>query len=52
MYLTAHFADKNWKLDKKILNFHHITSQSRDVMAKTVEMCLSERGINCFESDT
>ncbi|CAJ2670329.1 unnamed protein product [Trifolium pratense] len=52
MCLTAHFIDKDWKMHKKVLNFSQVTSHKREVMAKTVEQCLNEWGLNCVLSLT
>ncbi|RDX81411.1 putative mediator of RNA polymerase II transcription subunit 37c, partial [Mucuna pruriens] len=46
MCLTAHFIDNNWKLQKTMLNFCQITSQSEKTMVKTVEHCLNNWGLN------
>nr|KYP45684.1 Putative AC transposase [Cajanus cajan] len=44
--LIAHFVDNNWKLQKKILNFHQIMGHPGEIMAKNVEICLNEWVLN------
>ncbi|XP_022748818.1 zinc finger BED domain-containing protein RICESLEEPER 2-like [Durio zibethinus] len=46
MCLTAHFIDKDWKLNKKILNFCPISSHKGEAIGKTVEKCLHDSGID------
>lgn len=38
--------DNNWRLKKEIINFCQVMSHTREVMARKVEHCLSEWGIN------
>ncbi|CAK8541604.1 unnamed protein product [Lathyrus sativus] len=52
MCLTAHFIDNDWKMNKKVLNFSQVISHSQAVMAKIVEHCLNEWGINYLLSLT
>jgi len=46
MYLTTHFIDNEWNLHKKILNFRQVISHTGEAMAKFVESCLHEWGLN------
>ncbi|KAL3637488.1 hypothetical protein CASFOL_018656 [Castilleja foliolosa] len=44
--ITAHFVDKNWKLQKKIINFRVVPHPHKgDVIAKVIESCLLEWGL-------
>ncbi|KAF6175459.1 hypothetical protein GIB67_021949 [Kingdonia uniflora] len=46
MVLTAHFVDKDWKLQKKIINFRVLPHPHKgEAIAKAVENCLLEWGI-------
>ena len=45
MSLTVHFIDDNWTLYKRILNFSPITSHKGEAIAKVLEKCLIEWGI-------
>uniref|UniRef100_K7MDE2 BED-type domain-containing protein n=1 Tax=Glycine max TaxID=3847 RepID=K7MDE2_SOYBN len=44
--LTTNFIDNDRKLNKKILNFRHVRSHMREAMAKFVESCVNEWGLN------
>ena len=44
MCITAHFIDREWKLNKKIISFIPITSYRGEYIAKALENCLSEWG--------
>ena len=46
MCLTTNFIDNDRKLNKKILNFRQVRSHMREAMAKFVESCLNEWGLN------
>ncbi|KAG2711774.1 hypothetical protein I3760_04G092600 [Carya illinoinensis] len=46
MCLTAHFIDKNWKLQKKIINFCLIPNHRGDAIGRYVESCLLNWGID------
>ncbi|WVZ14298.1 hypothetical protein V8G54_011864 [Vigna mungo] len=41
MSLTVHFIDKDWKLQKEILNFSQTAGHSGELIAKHVEACLN-----------
>ncbi|CAH9087007.1 unnamed protein product [Cuscuta epithymum] len=45
MVLTAHFIDRNWMLHKRILNFCVIPNHKGESVAKLLEECLVEWGI-------
>lgn len=46
MCLTAHYIDKDWKLQKRIINFCVLATTHRDdAIAQAVEKCLLEWGI-------
>ena len=45
MCITAHFIDDEWKLHKRILSFVPVTSHRGEYIAKVLEMCLLEWGI-------
>ncbi|XP_073032144.1 zinc finger BED domain-containing protein RICESLEEPER 2-like isoform X2 [Primulina eburnea] len=46
MCLTAHFIDKNWILQKRILNFSPISSHKGDDMAIVITKCLLDWGLD------
>ncbi|XP_059635281.1 zinc finger BED domain-containing protein RICESLEEPER 2-like [Cornus florida] len=47
MCLTAHYIDKDWRLQKKIINFRVVpTPHNGDIIAQAVEGCLLEWGID------
>ncbi|KAL4275935.1 hypothetical protein AHAS_Ahas20G0156900 [Arachis hypogaea] len=46
MYLTAHFIDVDWKLQKKILNFCQVTGHMGEIMAQNVEAYLNSWKLN------
>lgn len=46
MCLTAHFIDKDWKLQKRILNFCPISSHRGDAIARAIEVCLKSWGLD------
>ncbi|XP_075503957.1 zinc finger BED domain-containing protein RICESLEEPER 2-like [Primulina tabacum] len=46
MCLTAHFIDKNWNLQKRILNFSPISSHKGDDMAIVITKCLLDWGLD------
>ncbi|KZV39550.1 zinc finger BED domain-containing protein RICESLEEPER 2-like [Dorcoceras hygrometricum] len=46
MCLTAHFIDKNWKLQKRIINFCPITSHKGEAISLAIENCLRDWGID------
>ncbi|KAG2711418.1 hypothetical protein I3760_04G076400 [Carya illinoinensis] len=46
MCLTAHFIDKNWKLQKKIINFCLIPNHRGETIGRYVESCLLDWGID------
>lgn len=46
MCLTAHFLNSDWRLQKRILNFHHLPPPHTGLMiSDTIFSCLSEWGI-------
>ncbi|KAK9273474.1 hypothetical protein L1049_018284 [Liquidambar formosana] len=45
MCLTGHFIDKDWKLQKRILNFCVVTSHKGEVIGHAIESCLLEWGL-------
>ena len=47
MYLTTHFLDKDWKLQKMIINFCVVLNPHRgEVIAQAIETCLLGWGID------
>lgn len=46
MCLTAHFIDKDWNLQKKIINFCPITSHKGESISLAIEACLRDWGID------
>ncbi|XP_022775847.1 zinc finger BED domain-containing protein RICESLEEPER 2-like [Durio zibethinus] len=46
MCLTAHFIDKDWKLNEKILNFCLIFSHKGEAIGEVIEKCLRDWGID------
>ena len=45
MCITAHFIDREWKLNKKIISFVSVTSHRGEYIAKALENYLSEWGL-------
>ncbi|KAK2645899.1 hypothetical protein Ddye_021094 [Dipteronia dyeriana] len=45
MCLTAHFVDRNWKLQKKILSFCPISNHKGNTIGKILETCLKSWAI-------
>ncbi|CAL5347426.1 unnamed protein product [Camellia sinensis] len=52
MCLTAHFIDKDWNLQKRILNFSVISSHKGEAIGKAVESCLVDWGIEKISTIT
>ena len=48
MCLMCHFIDKNWQLQKMIMNFCPIDNHKGDAIGKAVETCLLAWGIDRF----
>ncbi|WOL08586.1 zinc finger BED domain-containing protein RICESLEEPER 2-like [Canna indica] len=46
MCITAHFIDRKWKVQKKILNFCPISSHRGENIGKAIEKCLNDWGID------
>jgi hypothetical protein len=46
MCITAHFIDNNWTLQSRVLSFCQVTSHSGDVIANTIDNCLTDWGLN------
>ncbi|XP_077221637.1 zinc finger BED domain-containing protein RICESLEEPER 1-like [Tasmannia lanceolata] len=46
MFLTAHYIENDWKLNKKIINFCPISSHKSEAIGKAVEKCLFDWDIN------
>ncbi|KAH0748649.1 hypothetical protein KY290_027881 [Solanum tuberosum] len=45
MVITAHWINEEWNLQKKILNFFHIPDHKGETIAKGIEACLLDWGI-------
>ncbi|XP_049400057.1 zinc finger BED domain-containing protein RICESLEEPER 1-like [Solanum stenotomum] len=45
MVITAHWIDDEWKLQKKILNFFQTPDHKGETIAKAIESCLLDWGI-------
>ncbi|KAI4328613.1 hypothetical protein L6164_020951 [Bauhinia variegata] len=45
MYLTIHFIDERWRLQKRILNFSQIDNHKGEIIGKEIDRCLREWGI-------
>jgi len=45
MVITAHWIDDNWNLQKKILNFFQVPDHKGETIAKGIEVCLLDWGI-------
>ncbi|KAL3363169.1 hypothetical protein AABB24_012459 [Solanum stoloniferum] len=45
MVITAHWINDEWNLQKKILNFFHIPDHKGETIAKGIEACLLDWGI-------
>ncbi|XP_031127642.1 zinc finger BED domain-containing protein RICESLEEPER 2-like [Ipomoea triloba] len=52
MCITAHFIDNQWKLHKKIISFVPVTSHRGEYIAKALETCLLEWGLNAKALET
>ncbi|KAJ9568123.1 hypothetical protein OSB04_004089 [Centaurea solstitialis] len=52
MCVTAHYIDAEWKLNKKIISFVPIQSHKGDAIAKALELCLVEWGIQSISTIT
>ena len=46
MCVTAHFIDNNWTLQNRVLSFCQVTGHTGEVMANTIDNCLTEWGLN------
>nr|GMC60851.1 zinc finger BED domain-containing protein RICESLEEPER 2-like [Ipomoea batatas] len=46
MVITAHYIDVNWQLHRKIISFKPISDHKGETIAKELESCLIEWGIN------
>ncbi|XP_062075137.1 zinc finger BED domain-containing protein RICESLEEPER 2-like [Humulus lupulus] len=46
LYLTAHWVDDNWKIQKIIINFIQVPSHKGDLVGKELINCLNEWGIS------
>ena len=52
MCLTTHFIDKDWNLQKRILNFSVISSHKGEAIGRAVESCLVDWGIKKISTIT
>ena len=45
MCITAHWIDRDWKLQKRIINFCQISDHKGETNGKELEACINEWGI-------
>ena len=45
MCITAHWIDREWKLQKRIINFCQISDHKGETIGKELEVCINEWGI-------
>jgi len=46
MFLTAHWIDEGWNLNKRILNFCQVSNYKGETIGQTTKSCLLEWGID------
>ncbi|KAL8113391.1 hypothetical protein AgCh_020640 [Apium graveolens] len=45
MFLTAHYINSDWKLQKRILNFCQVANHKAETIRKVIEACLLDWGV-------
>ncbi|XP_058774482.1 zinc finger BED domain-containing protein RICESLEEPER 2-like [Vicia villosa] len=46
MCITVHFIDNNWTLQNRVLSFVQVTGHSGDIIANTIDACLTDWVLN------